>query len=168
MGERVVPARNAARCIVVAAFLVFGLALASPAGPDAPFPNVTYRSVKLLQSAAGDRIRLIVGNFPRSLIPELDRGAVPERLVDVCLRNRATNKWQKGFDNRRDQSPRYTVDPGESVCALFEPANQSLYLWSNTSTHRRRLVLVAPVNLRNARGSIVLLDWITEGTSDKN
>jgi hypothetical protein len=168
MRERIVATRNARRYAVVVAFLIIGLALVSRAETGAPFPNVTYRSVKLLQSAAGDRIRLIVANFPRSLIPELDRGTIPARLVDVCLRNRATNKWQKGFDNRRDQSPPYTVNPGESICVPFEPASQSIYLWSNTSAHVYRLVLVAPMNLRNARGSFVLLDWVTEGTGDKH
>lgn len=82
------------------------------------------------------------------------------RLVTICLINEAASSGAKAFDIRRDAPPRYVAQPGEQICARFEPTRQTLFLWKADDRGNLALTLSNRLDLSGAAGTQVTLNWI--------
>jgi hypothetical protein len=88
--------------------------------------------------------------------------AIAARLVTVCLNNPEDASGAKGFDIRRDGPPRYVADVGATACARFEPTRHTIYLWKTNDLGALSLILSSRLDLVEADGTQVSLDWLRD------
>ncbi|MEE4015174.1 hypothetical protein V1T76_24120 [Roseibium sp. FZY0029] len=88
--------------------------------------------------------------------------AISARLVTVCLTNPDDASGAKGFDIRRDGPPRYVADVGATACARFEPTRHTIYLWKTNDLGALSLILSSRLDLVQADGTQVSLDWLRD------
>ncbi|QFT67954.1 hypothetical protein FIU93_14295 [Labrenzia sp. THAF35] len=88
--------------------------------------------------------------------------AISARLVTVCLTNPDNASGAKGFDIRRDGPPRYVADVGATACARFEPTRHTIYLWKTNDLGALSLILSSRLDLVEADGTQVSLDWLRD------
>ena len=88
--------------------------------------------------------------------------AIAARLVTVCLTNPEDASGAKGFDIRRDGPPRYVADVGATACARFEPTRHTIYLWKTNDLGALSLILSSRLDLVEADGTQVSLDWLRD------
>lgn len=88
--------------------------------------------------------------------------AISARLVTVCLTNPDDASGAKGFDIRRDGPPRYVADVGATACARFEPTRHTIYLWKTNDLGALSLILSSRLDLVEADGTQVSLDWLRD------
>jgi hypothetical protein len=94
---------------------------------------------------------------PARLDDEIDA-----RLVTVCLNNPDAASGAKAFDIRRDGAPRYVADIGATSCARFEPTRHTLYFWKSNELGALSLILSSRLDLNDADGTQVTLDWLRD------
>jgi hypothetical protein len=94
---------------------------------------------------------------PARLDDEIDA-----RLVSVCLNNPDDANGAKAFDIRRDGAPRYIADIGATSCARFEPTRHTLYFWKTNDLGALSLILSSRLDLNDADGTQVTLDWLRD------
>jgi hypothetical protein len=94
---------------------------------------------------------------PARLDDEIDA-----RLVTVCLNNPDDAGGAKAFDIRRDGAPRYIADIGATSCARFEPTRHTLYFWKTNELGALSLILSSRLDLNDADGTQVTLDWLRD------
>jgi len=87
---------------------------------------------------------------------------ISSRLVAVCLNNPEDASGPKAFDIRRNGPPRYVADIGATTCARFEPTRHTLYLWKTNDIGVLSLILSNRLDLNDADGTQVTLDWIRD------
>lgn len=106
-----------------------------------------------LQSAAGDMVELT-----EAARPDCTAEPCPPR---ICLENPGSNTGPKGLSNRRTPPPDLLVAPGSSACLLMAAVRQTLVLWHEAGGAMEP-ALLAPLDLRDKAGRIILLRWATE------
>jgi hypothetical protein len=87
---------------------------------------------------------------------------IDARLVTVCLNNPDDASGAKAFDIRREGSPRYIADIGATSCARFEPTRHTLYFWKSNDLGALSLILSSRLDLNDADGTQVTLDWLRD------
>jgi hypothetical protein len=122
----------------------------------------------LLQSGTNDLICLQRGDMPDRYSPATTRKrlttapegeTVDTRLVTVCLTNPANAQGSKAFDIQRTDPPRFVARTGSRTCARFEPTRHTLYLWKAGADGKLSLILSSPLDLNDADGTQVSIDW---------
>ncbi|MBD1545411.1 hypothetical protein [Roseibium aggregatum] len=126
---------------------------------------------RFLQSGANDVIRLQRGDMPdgqAAAVPRSRAARTPSgeridtRLVTVCLANPANAHGTKAFDIQRTDPPRFVAKIGTRTCARFEPTRHTLYLWKAGIDGKLSLILSSPLDLNDADGTQVSLDWLQD------
>lgn len=84
---------------------------------------------------------------------------VAERLVTICLSNPGKNSGPKAFDVQRSDEPRYVAQPGEQICAKFEPTRQTVYFWKTNDLGKLSLTLSNRLDLSDSEGTQITLNW---------
>lgn len=93
--------------------------------------------------------------------PEISE-EISSRLVAVCLNNPEDAAGPKAFDIRRNGPPRFVADIGATACARFEPTRHTLFLWKTNDIGALSLILSNRLDLNDADGTQVTLDWIRD------
>ncbi|MBO6893743.1 MAG: hypothetical protein JJ866_17505 [Roseibium sp.] len=124
--------------------------------PPAPAPAAAPKRAQRMSSKVAPPAAAPVP-AARPLAEEIDA-----RLVTVCLNNPGDASGAKAFDIRRDGPPRYFADIGATSCARFEPTRHTVYFWKSNDLGALSLVLSSKLDLNDADGTQVTMDWLRD------